>query len=89
MANSNRTREEWFAVLKEYGTNPSEMGEPPARLVRFEPPGMYVIGNVAIFYCPWCGAKLPSFSTDDLRKLGYQEISTDDLRKRGDKEFPE
>jgi len=62
-----RTREEWLALMAKMGVDLGRMGEPPEPLVKVER-GHYVIRETAIYYCPWCGAKLPTVSPDDLRK---------------------
>jgi hypothetical protein len=69
----NRTHDEHLVTLAKVGANAAEVGEPPEPLVEFRH-GVYVIGNVAIAYCPWCGTKLPSLSVEDLRKLGYKKL---------------
>ncbi len=69
-----RTRDEHLAMLAKLNVKAAKMGNPPEPLVELRPPGVYVIRYVGIAYCPWCGTRLPSFSEEDLRKLGYKEF---------------
>jgi hypothetical protein len=53
----SRSDREASAALAALGADLSQLPDP---LVRFVPElGIYTIKSVAIYYCPWCGARLP------------------------------
>lgn len=66
-----------------FGSNDVELDHPellypPKPLVAFRAGlGMYVVGNVAIYYCPWCGAELPRVSPEDPRRRGVREFKVE------------
>jgi hypothetical protein len=73
MANSVATLEEKRANLDELGISRDQFPDPlPEPIVCRGDQGVYIIGHVAISYCPWCGAKLPEFSIEKAREQGYE-----------------
>jgi hypothetical protein len=72
------TPDETRATLEKRGVSLAGLPDPPEPLVsRSGLQGIYAIGHVAIFYCPWCGTKLPEFSIEKARELGQEIIHTD------------
>jgi hypothetical protein len=67
------TPEETLATLEKRGVSRAGLPDPPEPLVTHTGlQGIYAIGHVAIFYCPWCGTKLPEFSIEKARELGHE-----------------
>lgn len=61
---NSMTQDEFAAWQKElerkFGPDPYFRREPPTPLVEWRSsPGCYIIGSIAIQYCPWCGTALP------------------------------
>jgi hypothetical protein len=72
------TPDETRATLEKRGVSLAGLPDPPEPLVsRSGLQGIYAIDHVAIFYCPWCGTKLPEFSIEKARELGQEIIHTD------------
>jgi hypothetical protein len=75
MENRVRNKEEWRSLV---GKGALEtLGEPPDPLVVLNR-GNYSLSGIIIFYCPWCGAKLPFFDPgEQFPAANMVEITVD------------
>src|SRR5262245_44497330 len=82
MEHFTRTPEDWAKSEFWSSAGVAPPSDPP--LVEYRPDRkMYAFGCVVLFYCPWCGAKLPDFiprmppptMADDERRLDASEVA--------------